>query len=72
MSSKQMGDQAYWKKGWFIFWKEGMEAFLKRLALGSDMANSKDPPNAFWVLTLSETVRRVGKWKWKGSKFQKQ
>ena len=46
MSSKQMGDQAYSKRGWLIFRKEGMKAFLKRLALCSDMANSKDPPKA--------------------------
>ena len=46
MSSKQMGDQVYWKKGWLIFRKEGTKAFLKRLALCSDMSNSKDPPKA--------------------------
>ena len=44
MSSKQMGDQAYLKKGCLIFRKEGTKAFLKRLALYSDMAHSKDPP----------------------------
>ena len=46
MSSKQMGDQAYSKKGGLTFRKEGTKAFLKRLALCSDMANSKDPPKA--------------------------
>ena len=46
MSSKQMGDQAYLKKGKLIFRKEGTKAFMKRLALCSDMANSKDPPKA--------------------------
>ena len=44
MSSKRMGDQAYSKKGWLIFRKEGTKAFLKRLDLYSDMANLKDPP----------------------------
>ena len=44
MSSKQMADQAYLKKGWLIFRKEGTKAFLKRLALCYDMAKSKDPP----------------------------
>ena len=72
MSSKQMGDQAYSKKGWFISRKEGTKAFLKRLALCSDMANSKDPPKAIWVLASSQIVRRVWKWKRKGSKFQNQ
>ena len=72
MSSRQMGDQAYLKKGWLIFRKEGTKAFLKRLALYSDMANSKDLPKAIWVLTLSQIVRRVGKWNRKGSKFQNQ
>ena len=37
---------AYLQKGWLIFRKEGTKAFLKRLALYSDMANSKDPPKA--------------------------
>ena len=46
MSSKQMGDQAYSKKDWLIFRMEGTKAFLRRLALCSDMANSKDPPKA--------------------------
>ena len=46
MSSKQMGDQAYSKKGWLIFRKDGTKAFMKRLALCSDMANLKDPPKA--------------------------
>ena len=46
MSSKEMGDQVYSKKGWLIFRKEGTKAFLKRLALCSDMSNSKDPPKA--------------------------
>ena len=46
MSSKQMGDQVYSKKGCLIFRKEGTKAFLKRLDLYSDMANSKDPPKA--------------------------
>ena len=46
MSSEQMGDQAYSNKGCLIFRKEGTKAFLKRLALYSDMANSKDPPKA--------------------------
>ena len=46
MSSKQMGDLAYSKKGCLIFRKEGTKAFLKRLALCSDMSNSKDPPKA--------------------------
>ena len=40
------GDQAYSKKGWLIFRKEGTKAFLKRLALYSDMSNSIDPPMA--------------------------
>ena len=46
MSSKKMGDQVYSKKGWLFFRKEGTKAFLKRLALCSDMFNSKDPPKA--------------------------
>ena len=46
ISSKQMVGQAYSKKGWLIFRKEGTKAFLKRLALYSDIANSKDPPKA--------------------------
>ena len=46
MSWKQMGDQVYSKKGWLIFRKEGTKAFLKKLALSSDMSNSKDSPKA--------------------------
>ena len=72
MSSQQMGDQAYSKKGWLIFRKEGTKAFMKRLALCSDMVNSKDLPKAIWILTLSQIVRRVGKWKRKGSIFLSQ
>ena len=49
MSSKQMGDQAYSKKGWLVFRKEDTKAFIKRLALYSDMANSKDPPKVILV-----------------------
>ena len=46
MFSKQIGDQVYSKKGCLIFRKDGTKAFLKRLALCSDMSNSKDPPKA--------------------------
>ena len=57
MSSKQIGDQAFSKKGWLIFRKEGTKAFMKRLALCSDMANSKVPPKAISVIILSQIVR---------------
>ena len=72
MSSKEMGDQAYSKNDWLIFRKGGTKAFMKSMALCSDMANSKDPPEAIWVLALSQIVRQVGKWNRKGSKFQDQ
>ena len=42
----KMEDEAYSKKGWLNFRKEGTKAFLKRLASCSDMANLKDPPKA--------------------------
>ena len=58
-----MGDEAYLKEDWLIFRKEGMKAFIEVLASGSDVANSKDPPKAMWVLALSQILRRVRKMK---------
>ena len=60
MSSKQMGDQVYSKKGWLIFRKEGTKAFLKRLAFRHEGSGLRPPTKGvnYHFTAIGQAVRR--------------